>query len=36
MGLQEIGIVVAGVVLLAAVVWIANKVSAKTNAAPKQ
>lgn len=36
MGPQEIAMVVGGVVLLVAVLWIANKLSSKFGSAPKQ
>ena len=35
MGLQEVGMVVAGVLVLMAVIWVANKIN-KNSAASKQ
>ena len=36
MGIQEIGMIAAGVIVLGAIVWVANKVNNKNSATPKQ
>ena len=36
MGLQEVGLIVAGVLVLMAVIWVANRFSNKGSASPKQ
>ena len=36
MGLQEVGMIVGGVLLLAAIVWVGNKINNKDSASPKQ
>lgn len=36
MGLQELAMIVGGVLLLLAVMWVVNKVGNKSGASPKQ
>lgn len=36
MGMQEIGLIAAGVIVLGTLAWIANKISQKTSASSKQ